>query len=394
VERFLKAANLKVDSGGKNSVLLAQNIHSLTWAEVSLKNIAHNISEIRKKVGTKRKILAVVKANAYGHGDVEVSKTLVRCGIDMLGIARVEEGARLRGSGVDCPILNFGNILPSQADDIVRIDVHQTVCDLAAARALDHSAKRQHKICKVHIKVDTGMGRIGVLPADTEKFAIRLSRMKNLHVEGIYTHLACADTDRKYTLRQIETFRDVIDNVRVAQIDAGIVHAANSAAIVEAPESYFDMVRPGLIVYGLYPAERMRQKINLKPVLSWKARVVFVKKVSAGTGISYGRTFVTSRGSCIATVAAGYGDGYSGLLSNRGEVILRGRRFPVVGRVCMDQIMVDVAISSLVRPGDIATLIGGPGGVRITAEEIARKIGTISYEVVCGVGSRVPRFYY
>jgi alanine racemase len=364
------------------------------WAEVDLGALAHNLREVRRLVG-QTSIMAVVKANAYGHGIVPVARAAIAGEGDWLGVARGAEALELRREGVTAPLLVLGYIHPDECPALLAAGVRVTVHDLDLARVLAGLAQREKKTLRAHIKVDTGMGRLG-LPCDAAgaEAALAVARLPRVEVEGLFTHFACADEpDSKATFWQLDRFLDFAGKLEKAGLKVRYKHAANSAALLRFPETHLDMVRPGIILYGLYPAANTGRVVDLKPAMSWKARVTQVKRVGAGFPVSYGWTYKTRGPAVLATIAAGYGDGYSRLLSTSGEVLLGGERVPVVGRVCMDQIIVDATRVAGVAPGDEAVLFGRQGEAFLAVEEIAAKIGTINYEVVCAVGARVPRVY-
>ncbi len=369
-----------------------------TVAEVDLASIARNIAAIRRRIGPKPEMMAVVKADAYGHGAIQVASTALTSGATWLGVALVEEGVVLRKSGIIAPILVFGQLFPGQARRALRYSLSCTVSTYEFAEALSVAATQEGKKGKCHIKVDTGMGRIGVSPRQTAIFVRRVAMLPNVEVEGIYTHFATADADDKsFAREQLSRFMQVIDVLRDVGVTVQFRHAANSAACVDMPEARLDLVRPGILMYGLSPFGRERfqqvkKEMDIQPALSLKTRVCFVKRVSTGTPVSYGATYVTEEDTVIATLPIGYADGLSRGMSNRGEVLIRGKRLPIVGRVCMDQCMVDAGGLD-VEVGDEAVLIGRQGGEEISAEEVADRLGTITYEVVCAIGRRVPRVY-
>jgi alanine racemase len=361
-----------------------------TWAVISLGNLRHNYRMVRASLGSAVKMLVTVKADAYGHGLVPVARQLQACGADYFGVASIDEGIRLREAGIKRPILILGLILASDVDPVIEYGLTATVCDLSLCRALDRAARRRKKTARVHVKVDTGMGRIGVSCSEALELVRSSRAFSSVEVEGIFTHFPSADTDRAYTQAQIRVFQALVDDLAAIGIRIPLVHAANSVASVGYARSRFSMVRPGLILYGLYPKKGMA--IRLKPVLNLKSRIIFVKKVPAGCGISYGRSYVTKKPTTIITIPIGYGDGYPRNLSGRASVLLHGKRFPVSGRICMDQIMSDVG-NEPVRVGEEVVLIGSQGNARVCAEELATLSGTIPYEIVCGLGSRIPRVY-
>ena len=364
-----------------------------TCAIIDLAAIRHNISEVKKRVEG-RKVLVAVKANAYGHGLVPVSKACLEAGIDMLGVAFIDEAIELREAGVDSPILIFSSELCDGAEEIVRYDIRATVCTHELAQSLSICAVRLNKKAKVHIKVDTGMGRIGILPERIAPFTESITALNGLEVEGIYTHFATAhQADDHFTPVQIQLFDRAINQVRTRLGAIPVAHAANSAAVLKYPDSYYEMVRPGIMIYGLEPFEGASAVADLKPALTLKSKVVYLKNIQKGMSVGYGRGFIASKTTRIATVPIGYGDGYSRRFSQYGEVLIHGKRAPIVGSICMDQIMVDVSHINGVRIGDEVVLIGEQGKERITAEAIAARSGTINYEVACSISHRVPRVY-
>lgn len=365
-----------------------------TAAVISEAALAHNYREaIRYADG--RKILAVVKARAYGHGAAEISRRLLGLGADMLGVATVEEGRALRESGIVAPILVMGALFPEQSEAIVALGLTPAVSNRSVAATLSAAAKRRGTTVSAHVKIDTGMGRIGVAPEEAPAFIADLKKLGAITVQGLMTHFADADQmDKQFASKQADRFESLLKVLAAQGIDIPVRHAANSAALLDFRRALFTMVRPGLMLYGYNPLEAAGAlHADLHPVLSLVTRIAFVKKVPAGIPISYGRTFVTKRESCIATLPIGYADGYSRGLSNKGEAIVRGVRARVVGRVCMDMCMIDVTDVPGVREGDDVVLIGSQGSERITADDIAAKTETIAYEVLCGISERVPRIY-
>lgn len=361
-----------------------------TWAEINLDNLAHNFYQIKKLISPKTKIMVTVKADAYGHGLIPVSKKLVSCGVDALGVASIDEGISLREAQIKIPILILGLILKRDTEPLFRYGLTPTVCDLGLACALNKKAEACGCLQDVHIKVDTGMGRIGVLHEGAYELVKRIHKLKNINIKGIFTHFAFADLDRDFTSYQIGVFNRLIHKLKKQGIRIPLAHAANSIGIIDYKNSHFNMVRPGLVIYGLYPKENL--KVCLKPVLSLKTRVIYKKRVPKNYGISYGHAYITTKNTTILTLPIGYGDGYPRNLSNQAPVLIRGRRFKIAGRICMDQIMVDAG-DSAVKIGDEAVFIGSQGKDTITAEELAGLSGTIPYEIVCGLGSRIPRLY-
>jgi len=361
-------------------------------ALVDLSAIRENVRAIRARVGPKVKIIPAVKADGYGHGAVPVSRACLEAGADALGVACVEEAVELREAGIEAPILILGCSLPTACDAIVEHKVAATCCDLSFARAMSESAVRLGGTASVHVKVDTGMGRIGVRPEEALDFIRQIGALPALSVDGVFTHFPSADEpDRSFTLSQIAMFRE-ITAAACRHRPGMLAHASNSAGILAYPEADFDAVRPGIMIYGCYPSEHVPRSIPIRAALTLKTRIVFLKKCPPGTCVSYGRTHVLGRTSLIATIPVGYADGYSRRFSNRGEAAVRGVRVPVVGRVCMDQTLIDVTDVPGVAVGDEVVLYGG-GYDYLEVDRVADRIGTISYEIFCSLGARVPRVY-
>jgi alanine racemase len=366
-----------------------------TFSLIDLDALRWNFRQIRAKVGADVKILAMVKANGYGHGAPRIAKALAAEGSDAFGVATVEEGIELRGAGIRAPILVVAGAYPEQLDLFMENKLTPVVHDAESLVRLDDGAKKRGTTLKVHLKIDTGMGRIGFLPAALPSWLPLLKRSHALEIEGVFSHFSHADNVAgDYTRNQLELFRDLVERLRAAGNSPALIHLANSAATITLPEAYFNMVRPGLMLYGVYPSLDMASQVSLQPVLSWKSRILQLKKVPAGASISYGRTFIAKRESVIATVPVGYADGYSRLLSNRGAMLVKGKRAPVAGRVCMDLTMIDVTDIGEVEQGDEVVLLGRQGNAVISADEMAAWSNTISYEILTSIGARVPRIYY
>lgn len=366
------------------------------WVEINLDHIAHNVKEIKEHIGPMTKIMAVVKADGYGHGAAAVAETALETGASSLAVAFVEEAIELRKAGIKAPILLLGYTDPTQFSTLVEHELTPTVFDLSTALAYSGLSVEKGIKLPIHIKVDTGMGRIGLLPDEVVEVISRIIRLPGLSVEGIFTHFAAADEeDHSYTREQMVLFNRVIERCREKDIYFPLVHAANSAAAITHPHSRYSLIRLGISLYGHSPFGDFRgHSLDLLPALTFKSRVIMVKELPPGSAISYGCTYITDKDTLIATIPVGYADGYNRLLSNRGEVLIRGQRVPVVGRVCMDQLMVDVSSVPGARRGDEVVLYGRQGREQITVEEVAAQIGTINYELLCAVNKRVPRFYF
>ncbi|HHT9135903.1 MAG TPA: alanine racemase [Candidatus Wunengus sp. YC60] len=369
-------------------------MHRPTWVEIDLGALKHNLLAIKKRVGPDIKILGIVKADAYGHGDYEVSRVLLNNGAEMLGIAILEEGIQLRDKGIKTPLLLMGGVFEEQIETVIHYDLIPTVYDLKLAGVLSNKATCFNKKLKVHIYVDTGMGSIGVKHDKAVEFVKTLQGMKNLLIEGIYTHCSSSDEkDSAFTNLQIKRFRDVLAALDSSKVCIPLRHMANSGAILGYPESYFNMVRPGLSLYGLYPSEDVSREIGIKPVITFKTRIIHIKDMDAGDVVGYGRAYTIAKLTRVATLPLGYGDGYNRLLSNQGKVIIRGKKASIIGRVCMDQCFVDVTNIKDVSVGDEVVLYGSQGQETISIESIAKQINTIPYEVACNISKRVPRIY-
>lgn len=366
---------------------------AVTVAEVDLSAIRANVRAVRERVGPNVRVIPAVKANAYGHGAVEVSRACLRAGANMLGVANVDEALELRAAGIDAPVLILGCSMPDSAGDIVSANADSTVCELSFGLALSDAALRRGAVAGVHVKIDTGMGRIGIPPHEAVEFVASISALPGLALRGVFTHFPCSDEpDRTFTLGQIESFRRVLSSLQSLKGLAPLAHASNSGGILAYPEADFDAVRPGIMIYGCYPSQEVVRTIPVQEALTLRTRIVFLKRCPAGAGVSYGRTCTLKRPSIVATLPVGYADGYSRRLSNVGEVAVRGCRAPVIGRVCMDQTMIDVTDVPGVCLGDEVVLYGG-GVDYLNVSEIAAAIGTIPYEVLCAIGPRVPRVY-
>lgn len=367
---------------------------SLTWAEIDLDAIAHNAREIKRLIGEKTELMAVVKANGYGHGAVPVAKTALENGASRLAVHRTLEGVQLRQAGITAPVLIMGYSLPAEAETVVSWGLTPTVNTLEQAHALSAAATQQGKVLPIHVKVDTGLGRFGLLPEEVTDFVRAISELPGLALEGIYTHFAMADAaDKSYTLQQLGIYLEVVKRLEEAGFTVPIKHVANSAATLDLPQTHLDMVRCGIVLYGLRPSNEVEPAIPLKPAMALKSRVARVRTLPAGSCISYGCTYTTREPTRVALVPVGYGDGYPRLISNRGQVLIHGQRAPIVGVVCMDQLVVKVSDIPNVQQDDEVVLIGKQGNEQITAEEVAAWAETINYEVTTGLLPRVTRVY-
>ncbi len=367
-----------------------------TFVRVHLGNIRSNIEGIRKAVGNQRKILIAVKANGYGHGAVEISRMAERIGVDWLGIATIPEGIELREAGISLPILKFSPAFPEEMSAAVTNKITLAVCERENIIELQRVCQSMSAVLPVHLKIDTGMGRIGVTPFSAPDLASFIERdCPNLHLEGIFTHLPVSDSaDTLFTKNQITLFSETVAEIQHAiGRKVELVHCANSGAVLAHPDGWFDMVRPGIMIYGFYPDKETPRTIELKPGLSFYTKVSFIKKVSTGTSIGYGRTWIAPRETYIATIPVGYADGFNRLFSNKGRVLINGNSYPVVGRICMDQSMIDLGPVSDVKVGDEVVLIGKSGDLEITGDEWAEKLNTITYEVTCQINARVQRYF-
>jgi alanine racemase len=364
-----------------------------TVGEVDLEALEFNYRQIQKRISEGVKLLAVVKADAYGHGAIPVSLKLEKLGVEYLGVAIPEEGVELRKGGVKAPILVLGGIFGGEVDQIFRFRLTPVIFRKDSLKLLSREAERRRRKVKVHLKVDTGMGRLGVPLSLWPDFLKEVKRFPKIEIEGILSHFSMTDEEKGYTQNQWRAFQRAVAIVKEMGISCQYLHMASSATLTAFPAYSAKLVRPGIMLYGSYPSPAFQALIPLKPVMTLKTRIHFLKSVPSGTRISYGGTFTTKRESLIATLPIGYADGYSRHLSNHGEVLIHGKRAPVAGKVCMDFIMVDVTDIPRVSVGDEVILMGRQGREQITPEEIAEKINSISYEVLCLIGKRVPRIY-
>ena len=370
------------------------------WAEIDLKALENNIRNIKSCIKNKAKWCAVVKADAYGHGAVAVARKAVEQGADYLAVAVISEAISLRQAGFTTPILILGTTPVEASADLVAYDITQAVYTVEQAKAISAEAVRQGKTAKIHMAVDTGMSRIGVRPEQAGDLAQALSVMPGIELEGMFSHFALADAkDKSFAYQQLEAFKLAISKVEAKGVNIPIKHIANSAAILEMPEAHFDMVRAGIILYGLWPSDEVEHVIELQPIMELKAQIVYVKNLHPGESISYGCTFTAQRESRIGTLPMGYADGYTRMFTGKAQVDYHGKRAPIAGRICMDQCMVDLgsdcgeSSGEKVKVWDEVTIFGCDDSDGNTAETVANIAGTISYEITCSINKRVPRVY-
>jgi alanine racemase len=364
-----------------------------SWVEVDLDALEWNIGRVRDLVPDGVRILLVVKADAYGHGAVRISQHAADCGIDMLGVATLDEGRELREAGIELPILILSPVLREELDEVLENDLAVSASSVEFAMAASAEASRRGTICRMHVEVDTGMGRAG-LPSNSAVEDIRsMDSMEGLKLEGIFTHFPASDIDSDYTDEQIGSFNSILDDLSDAGITFEYVHTANSAAIVNSPASHFNMIRPGLLVYGHWPSLTLKDKVDVRPVLSFKSRLLLVRDIEAGSSVSYGRTFFAPSDMTIGVIAAGYGHGMSHRVSNRGEVLFRGACVPIVGRVTMDMTMIDLTGFENPVSGEEIVIFGRQGDAHLSVDDVAGWDGSLNYEVLCRISKRVVRIY-
>ena len=368
-----------------------------TRAEISLENLRNNLSIVKSLVKKDVKIMAVVKANAYGHGIYEISTELLQQGVDYLGVAVLEEGVYLRQRGITAPILVLGPIHVDQIADFIVHDIEITSSSIDKSLCIDAVAKEMRKVALVHLKIDTGMERTGVHWYHAERFIEKSYKYGSMKIKGIFSHLAKAESDVQFTNQQLTRFDSVLNTLEKKHLLPGLVHLANSAGIINYANSHYSMVRPGIMLYGYNPNGYLPgvsfSGRKLKPLMTLKTKVSFFKVVPEHTGISYNHTYTSGNQTRIVTLPIGYGDGYTRLLSNKGKVIIRGKMYPVVGTICMDQCMVDIGVDGTAYNGDDVLLFGEMDGFTIPLESLCDTLGTITYEVLSGISSRVPRIY-
>lgn len=378
------------------------NMVKRTWAEISLNAIEHNYNVIRNKVADDTKVCCVIKADGYGHGAVELSQVYEKLGADFFAVSNIDEGIEIRKSGSKLPIVILGYTPVSEAENLTEYDISQAVFSLEYAKELSEKCVEEDCICKMHIKVDSGMSRIGFMCQEFPRDEYSIEEiceaccLPNLEVEGLFTHFCVSDEDaegREFTNKQYENFIHVRDSLKKRGVDISVVHCSNSGAIEDYPETCCDMVRAGIILYGLAPSSKLADRLDLVPAMTLKTVVAFVKEVQKGATISYGRTFTADRKMKIATVPIGYADGFIRQNAKDGYMTVNGKKAKIVGRICMDQTMLDVTDIEDVKTGDEVVVFGTGENGEPTADSLAENTGTINYETVCLVGKRVPRIY-
>lgn len=374
--------------------MMEQYLKRPAWIEIDLSALEHNYKFIRSKINSETKIAAVVKANAYGHGAAKVAKKLSQLGVEYFCVGSPDEGIELREAGIKKPILVLAEVLDSQYQDIIKGDLIQTAASINTLKALNQAGIKANKIIKVHLKFDTGMGRIGFFPEDLLEIYQLAEKLKNIKVEGVFSHFARADEKNKeFSFKQLKRFKSALNKIKAAGFKLPQLHIANSAAVIDLAKTSLDLVRPGIMLYGLLPSNQLKNEAYLKPLLSFKTRIVQLRTLPAGSAVSYGSTYTTEKDEMIAVLPIGYKDGYPRLLSNQGEVLINGKRAPIRGRVCMGQTIVSVEQIENVEVGDEVVLIGKQSKEEISATEIADLVGTINYEIICNLSERLKRIY-
>ncbi|MGD0229471.1 MAG: alanine racemase [Syntrophorhabdales bacterium] len=368
-----------------------KTVRTSVW--IDLGTLEENYRAIRRLTGPDVSNLCIIKGDAYGHGAAEVGRRLESAGATYFGVADIDEGRELRMRGIRVPILVLGGVMPwEEFESFVEYDLTPAVTNFdMLERAAAFAATGARRPLKIHVKIDTGMGRLGFGCDELDTLVARLRTLRDVEIEGVMSHFSASETRDDHGLRQVARFNGVVARLRENGIEPRFAHMANSAGLLNYPEAHFTMVRPGLMLYGCYPDSSLHGRLMLRPVMRWTSRVSSLRAFTAGSALSYGGTYVTQRETRVAYVPVGYADGYPRALSNRGAVVIAGNRCPIVGRVCMDWLFVDVTGLPDVAPGDEVVLLGGTAGEAITAEEIAEKVGTIPYEVLCGVSKRITR---
>jgi len=372
---------------------LKENLKYRSWVEVDLGHFAANWAEMKRLVGPDVKIMQVVKADAYGHGAIEISNAALKNGASFLGVANADEGVQLRVSGITAPVLILSPATGSEIGQIIKYNLTPSVSDLEFAREFQKKAHKAGIRAPIHVEVDTGMGRGGTIQTEACQTIREIASLPNLNIEGIFTHFSESEILSYYNDLQWNVFREILGQLEAGRIRIPIRHISNSGGILNYPDYHLDMVRPGIISYGIYPSPETRGRASLDPVMSFKTRVVLVKEFPEGYGIGYGRTFITRRPTRIATIPVGYGDGFGWMLSNQGEALIRGKKVPIAGRISMDMCTLDISKIPGCEVGDEVVLMGEQDGERITADDIAAKTRSIHYEILCALGKRAPRIF-
>ena len=363
------------------------------WVEIDLDALKHNIDRVRSIVPAGVSILLVVKADAYGHGAVRVSRLAVECGVDMLGVATLDEGRELRKAGIKLPILILSPVLPQELEGVLENDLAVSASSYEFAEKASGLAVRAGAVCTLHVEIDTGMGRTGIAQGEAIETVSRIGALPGIKLEGLFTHFPASDSDVDFTTDQIRVFTGIVGALKMAGVTFRYLHCANSAAILNFPSSDFNLVRPGLLVYGHAPSIVLKDRLDVVPAMSFKARLVLVRDMPAGASVSYGRTYIAPKPVKMGVVPVGYGHGLSHRLSNKGQFLLRGRRSSIIGRVTMDMTMIDLSEFPDAQVGEEIVIFGRQQGAEIAVDEIARWDETLNYEVLCRISKRVPRLY-
>jgi alanine racemase len=363
------------------------------WVEIDLDAVKHNVDRVRSIVPAGVSMLLVVKADAYGHGAVRISRLAVECGVDMLGVATLDEGRELRKAGIKLPILILSPVLPQELDGVLENDLAVSASSYEFAEKASDIAIRAGTVCTLHVEIDTGMGRTGIAQGEAIEAVSRMGALPGIKIEGLFTHFPASDSDIDFTTDQIRLFTGIVGALRTAGVTFRYLHCANSAAILNFPSSEFNLVRPGLLVYGHAPSVVLKDRLDVVPAMSFKARLVLVRDMPAGASISYGRTYIAPKALKMGVVPVGYGHGLSHRLSNRGQFLFRGKRSSIIGRVTMDMTMLDLSEFPDAEVGEEIVIFGKQQGAEIAVDEIARWDETLNYEVLCRISKRVPRLY-
>ena len=362
------------------------------YLEIDLKALAANVRNIKRRSGKKVELLAIVKADGYGHGSYEVSKVALKNGAGSLGVAFLEEGIELRENGIKAPILILSPEFYGREKELIEYDLQPAIADLDFVKNLNREAKKQNKIAEVYLKIDTGMRRYGIEPSSALDFVKGVQQLKNIRLKGVLSQFSTTeDTDKDFAEEQLYLFKKAVKQLEELNGDRLVRSIANSGAFLKLPQSYFDQVRVGILMYGIYPSPKLAKRVEVNPVMSLKSRIVQIKEVEKGESVGYGRTFITKRRTRVGTVPLGYADGYPWQLSNKGEVLVKGKRVPIIGRVCMDAFMVDLTDLPEVETGEEVILLGKQGKEKIEVHQIAGWAKSFSYEIVSRMGKRLPR---